>query len=91
MPTSQINNYALAVGTPRKIDDLTVEFTLQEVNPIFLEHLDGLWIMSKSWSEKHNVSRLLDFKNKEESFAALNANGTGQYMLVCRAPGVKTV
>ena len=91
MPTSQINNYALAVGTPKKVDDLTVEFTLKEVNPIFLEHLDGLWIMSKSWSEKHNVTRPLDFKNKEESFAALNANGTGPYILVSRAPGIKTV
>ena len=91
MPTSQINNYALAVGTPKKVDDLTVEFTLKEVNPIFLEHLDGICIMSKSWSEKHNVTRPHDFKNKEESFAALNANGTGPYILVSRAPGIKTV
>ena len=89
-PTSQINNYALAVGTPKKIDELTVEFTLAAINPIFMEHLDGLWIMSKSWSEKNKVTRPLDFKNKEESFAALNANGTGPFMLVSRAPGVKT-
>ena len=27
----------------------------------------------------------LDFKNKEESYAGLNANGTGPYMLVSRA------
>ena len=89
-PTSQINNYALAVGTPKKIDELTVEFTLAAINPIFMEHLDGLWIMSKGWSEKNKVTRPLDFKNKEESFAALNANGTGPFMLVSRAPGVKT-
>jgi peptide/nickel transport system substrate-binding protein len=91
MPTSQINNYALAVGAPTKIDDLTVEFTLKEVNPIFLEHLDGLWIMSKRWSEANKVMRPLDFKNKEESYAALHTNGTGPYLLVSRAPGVKTV
>ena len=90
-PTSQINNYAAAVGTPRKIDDLTVEFTLPAVNPIFLQHLDSLWIMSKSWSEKHRVTRPLDFKNKEESHASLNANGTGPYMLASRAPGIRTV
>ena len=60
-PTSQINNYAAAVGTPKKIDDLTVEFTLAAVNPIFLEHLDALWIMSKAWSEKNKVTRPLDF------------------------------
>ena len=90
-PTSQINNYAGAVGTPKKVDDLTVEFELKAVNPIFLQHLDALWIMSKSWSEKNKVTKPLDFKNKEESYAALNQNGTGPYMLVSRAPGIKTV
>jgi len=89
-PTSQINNYAAAVGTPKKIDDLTVEFILAAVNPIFLEHLDALWIMSKAWSEKNKVTRPLDFKNQEESYAARNADGTGPYMLVSRAPGIKT-
>ena len=90
MPTSQINNYAAGVGTAKKVDESTIEFTLAAVNPIFLEHLDSLWIMSKTWSEKHKVTRPLDFKNKEESYAALNANGTGPYMLASRAPGIKT-
>ena len=90
MPTSQINNYAAGVGTAKKVDESTVEFTLAAVNPIFLEHLDTLWIMSKPWSEKNKVTRPLDFKNKEESYAALNANGTGPYMLASRAPGIKT-
>jgi peptide/nickel transport system substrate-binding protein len=90
-PNSQINNYAAAVGTPVKVDDTTIEFRSDKVNPVFLQHLDTLWILSKPWSEKHNVTRPLDFKNKEESHAALNANGTGPYMLVSRAPGIKTV
>jgi peptide/nickel transport system substrate-binding protein len=90
LPTSQINNYAAGVGTARKVDESTIEFMLAAVNPIFLEHLDTLWIMSKPWSEKHKVTRPLDFKNKEESYAALNANGTGPYMLASRAPGIKT-
>ncbi len=90
-PTSQIAVYANALGVPRKIDDLTVEFQLASFNPIFLQHLDSMWMMSKSWSEKNRVTRPLDFKNKEESYAARNANGTGPYMLVAREPGVKTV
>ena len=89
-PTSQINNYASAVGEPVKIDDMTVEFRLKAVNPIFLQHLDSLWIMSKSWSEANKTTKPLDFKNKEETFASMHANGTGPYMLVSRAPGVKT-
>jgi peptide/nickel transport system substrate-binding protein len=90
-PTSQIAVYANAVGVPRKIDDLTVEFQLASFNPIFLQHLDTLWIMSKSWCEKHKATRPLDFKNREESYAGMNANGTGPYRLVTRQPGIKTV
>ena len=89
-PTSQIANYASAVGKPRKVDELTVEFQLPAVNPIFLQHMDALWILSKSWSEKNRVTKPLDFKNKEESYASLNANGTGPYMLVSRQPGIRT-
>jgi len=88
--TSQVAVYANALGTPRKIDDLTVEFQLASVNPVFLQHLDSMWMMSKSWSEQHKVTRPQDFKNKEETYTALNANGTGPYMLVSRQPGIKT-
>ena len=88
--TSQVNVYANAVGTPVAVDPLTVEFRLDKVNPIFLQHLDALWIMSKSWSEKNKVTKPLDFKNKEESFASFNTNGTGPFVLVSRQPGIKT-
>ena len=84
--TSQVNVYANAVGTPVAIDPMTVEFRLDKVNPIFLQHIDALWIMSKPWSEKHRVTKPLDFKNKEESYASFNANGTGPYMLKTRQP-----
>ncbi len=90
-PTSQIAVYANAVGTPVAIDPMTVEFRLAKVDPIFLQHMDALWIMSKSWCEKNKVLKPLDFKNNEESYASFHANGTGPYMLVSRAPGVKTV
>ena len=89
--TSQIRVYANAMGEPKKIDNLTVEFNLKEVNPIFLQHANAIFIMSRSWSEKNKVTKPLDFKNKEESFASINANGTGPYVLVSRAPGIKTV
>jgi len=89
--TSQLSQYAFAVGLPRKVDELTVEFKLDKPNPIFLQHLDLLWIMNKAWSEKNRVTKPQDFKNKEESFTSLNANGTGPYILVSRQPGVKNV
>ncbi|PND36203.1 ABC transporter substrate-binding protein [Paucibacter aquatile] len=90
-PSSQIAMYANAVGEPRKVDDLTVEFSLPQVNPIFLQHLTTIYIMSRGWAEAHKATRTQDFSAKEESYAAFNANGTGPFMLVSRAPDSKTV
>jgi peptide/nickel transport system substrate-binding protein len=47
--------------------------------------------MSKAWCEKNKATKTQDFANKEEAYTAFNANGTGPYMLVSRAPDVKTV
>lgn len=89
--TSQIANYAHALGEATKVDDHTVEFNLKQFDPIFLEHLNTIYIMSKSWCEENKVTRPQDFTNKEETFAARHANGTGPYMLISRQPDVKTV
>ena len=88
--TSQISTYANAVGEPRKVDELTVDFHLKSVNPVFLQHIDAVFIMSKAWAEKHKVTKPLDYKNKEETYASTHANGTGPYTLVSRAPDIKT-
>lgn len=90
-PNSQIAVYANQVGTVRRIDDLTVEFRLAQPNPIFLDHPNSIMIMSKTWSEKHNVTTPLDYKNKEEKYTSLHANGTGPFRLISRQPDVKTI
>ena len=88
--TSTFSVYANAVGMPVAIDGLTVEFRLAQVNPIFMQHIDSIQIMNRAWCEKHKVTRTLDFKNKEESFAGFNANGTGPFILATRQPGIRT-
>jgi peptide/nickel transport system substrate-binding protein len=91
-PNSQLRQYGIpVVGKPRKIDDFTVEFVQERPNPIMLEHIAAIYVMSKTWSEKNKVTAPLDFKNKEETFASRNANGTGAWILVSREPGVRTV
>jgi peptide/nickel transport system substrate-binding protein len=93
LPTSQMRVYAQAVGKPRKIDDYTVEFTTPVPNPVQLDMLGSgnLFILSKAWCEKNNVTKPQDFTNKEETHAARNAMGSGPYILVSREPDVKTV
>ncbi len=90
LPTSNFNVYAVALGVPVAVDKTTVEFRLARYNPVFLQHLDTISIMSRAWCELHKVTRPLDLKNKEESHAAFNANGTGPYLLASRQPGIKT-
>ena len=90
-PTSAIRVYANALGEARAVDPLTVEFTLPQVNPIFLEHLNTLFIMSRAWSEKNGGALPLDFSKREDKHTALNANGTGPFVLVSRQPDARTV
>ena len=90
-PSSQIAMYANAMGEAKKVDDLTVEFTLPQVNPIFLQHVNTVYIMSRGWAEEHKATKTQDFASKEESYAAFHANGTGPFQLVSREPDSKTV
>ena len=48
---SDIKAYAQAMGEPRRVDALTVDFTLKQVNPIFLQHLSTVSIMSR-WPKR---------------------------------------
>ncbi len=88
---SQIAVYATPLGDAKKIDDYTVEFDSTQFDPVFLQHLNTVFIMSKSWCEEHQVTRPQNFVAKEETWTALHANGTGPYMLVSRQPDVRSV
>jgi peptide/nickel transport system substrate-binding protein len=83
-------NFVTSKGV-RKIDDHTVEFDTDGVDPIFPEQLTTWAIMSKAWAEKNNATVAADLTKNEESFATRNANGTGPFMLRLREPDVKTV
>ncbi len=89
--SSQLRAYANAAGTAKKIDDLTVEFVTNGPNPIMLEHVATINIMSKAWCEKNRCQKPQNFKDKEDMITAREANGTGPYVLVARQPDVKTV
>jgi peptide/nickel transport system substrate-binding protein len=89
--SSQLRAYANAAGVPKKIDELTVEFVTAGPNPIMLEHLATINIMSKAWCEKNKCQKPQNFAAKEDMITAREANGTGPYSLVSRQPDVKTV
>ena len=88
--TSNFKPYLAGVKEAKKIDDLTIEILTTGPAPVLIPQLTEVRIMSKSWSTKHNVTKPQDFKNKEETFATRNANGTGPFILRTREADVKT-
>jgi peptide/nickel transport system substrate-binding protein len=88
---SQIKLYANDMGKAVKVDENTVDFIQDKPNVIFLQQAEVIFIMSKAWCEKNKVTRVQSFKDKEETYAARNAMGTGPWMLKTREFDVKTV
>jgi peptide/nickel transport system substrate-binding protein len=89
--TSQLRVYANASGIPKKIDERTVEFTTAGPNPIELEHVATINIMSRAWCEKNKAVKPQNYTQKEDMITARAANGTGPYALKSREPDIKTV
>ena len=82
---SRSSNFAIyAQGIDRvvKVNDNTVDIMLKGANPVLLNQLTELRIMSKAWAEKNNSVEPKDIRNvTQETFANRNAMGTGAYVL----------
>ena len=89
--TSNYKPYLTGVKEARKVDDLTVDVITDGPAPVLVPQLTRIHIMSKAWCTKHNVTKPQDYKNKEETYAVRNANGTGPYILKSRQEDVRTV
>jgi peptide/nickel transport system substrate-binding protein len=89
--SSNFKPYLAGVKEAKKVDNLTVDIITAGPAPVLIPQLTEVRIMSKAWSTKYNVLKPLDYKNKEETFASRNANGTGPYILRTREADVKTV
>ncbi len=90
-PTSNFRVYTTGIQGARAIDPATVLIYTSVPNPVLLRQLTELRIMSKAWSEKNKVVQPQNFIQKEETYAARNANGTGPYMLKTREVDIRTV
>src|SRR5207249_11138132 len=87
--SSQLKVYSNAAGMPKKIDDLTVEFTTSGPNPIELEHVQTIYIMSRAWCEKNRATKPQNYTQEEDMITAHHANGNVPYMLISREPDIK--
>src|SRR6202158_3590809 len=90
-PSSDFKAYISSIKEVKAIDPLTVHIITDGPNPILPDYTSAILIMSRAWSEKHNVAKPQSFKDKEETYAVRNAMGTGAYTVKQRDPDVRTV
>lgn len=88
---SQFKIALQGVASAKKIGNLTVDLILKEANPALFSHLFLLRIVSRDWAIKNNAKEPQNFKDKEDTFASRNTNGTVPFMVKERVPDVKTV
>ena len=89
--TSNFNVYTQGFSKVVKVDANTVDIVLAGPNPVLLNQLTELRVMSKSWAEKNKSVEPKDSKTKDETFAHRNAMGSGPYMVKEWQPDQKLV
>jgi peptide/nickel transport system substrate-binding protein len=89
--TSNYTVYTQGVDKVVKVNDNTVDFIMKGPNPVLLNQLTELRIMSKAWAEKNKSVEPKDIRTKDETYAHRNAMGTGQYMVKEWQPDQKLV
>lgn len=89
--TSNFGVYAQGIDKVVKVDDNSLDILLKGPNPVLMNQLTELRMMSKAWAEKNKSVEPKDSKSKDENFAHRNAMGTGPFMVESWQPDQKLV
>ncbi len=89
--TSNFAVYAQGIDRVEKVDPQTLDIFSDLPNPVLLNQLTELRMLSKAWAEKNNSVDPKDIKSKDEPFSHRNALGTGPFMLKSWAPDQRLV
>ena len=68
--TSDFKEYISTVSGVKAVNDYTVEITTSKPNPILLNQLSNILIMSKKWSEKNFAVMAQNWDAGQETFSA---------------------
>lgn len=91
MPTSDLKDLIASVADVVAIDPLTVRILTKAPDPILLDEITNIFIMSRGWAEEHKVTAPQNYNGGEETYAVRHKNGTGPFKLELREPDVRTV
>ncbi|WP_416186993.1 ABC transporter substrate-binding protein [Hydrogenophaga sp. SNF1] len=90
-PTSNFTPYIQGIDRIVKVNNNTIDIFTKGPNPVLVNQLTELRMMSKAWAEKNNSTAPKDIKTQDENFAHRNAMGTGPFILKEWAPDQKMV
>ncbi|MCC7275315.1 MAG: ABC transporter substrate-binding protein [Alphaproteobacteria bacterium] len=90
-PDSPYRPATHAIKDVRKVEELVVDVEMQTPYPILINDLSGVYIMSRDWLAKHGALEPFNPAKGGESYAHMNANGTGPFILKSRRPDSETV
>jgi len=89
--TSNYAVYTQGIDRVVKVNDSTVDIMMKGPNPVLLNQLTELRIMSRAWAEKNKSTEPKNIRAKDETFSHRNAMGTGPYMVKEWQPDQKLV
>tara|TARA_Y100000590_G_scaffold75748_1_gene83734 strand:- start:657 stop:2222 length:1566 start_codon:yes stop_codon:yes gene_type:complete len=80
-----------SITSVKAINAFTVEIKTEGPNPILLNQLSQIFIMSEEWSKKNGCELSQDFDASEETYCSINAMGTGPFKITLREQDTRTV
>lgn len=83
--------YTLGIDRIEKVDAHTIDIFSDLPNPVLVNQLTELRVLSKAWAEKNKSVEPKDIKTKDENHAHRNALGTGPFVLKSWAPDQRVV
>ena len=90
LPASNMTFVVSSIDRIEKIDDHTIDIVTQYPDPTLLLNLPNFWIMDKEWLEANDAFGLEEGA-VVKTFANLNVNGTGPFMIEEWVPDTRTV
>jgi peptide/nickel transport system substrate-binding protein len=88
------SNYGIFVDTldrAEAVDRLTVDVITRVPDATIPDKMTRVLMMDRGWSEANRAERPQNFGQREETFAARNANGTGPFVIRSREVDQRTV
>ena len=91
LPTSDFKEYISSISAVKAIDDYSIQIDTTEPNPILLNQLSNIFVISKAWATENFSIAPQNWNASQETYASVNAMGTGPFKITLREPNTKTV